>query len=376
MTRPLTVPFDETLDVQIAAARARNVIPPQEFYGKLPAEKRAQAFTVSGLARLDQIQSVADALAKAQAQGHTFEDFQQWAAGQDWSLPRHRVEVIYRNAVQTSYMAGHWRHFEEYAKLRPYLMYDAINDSRTRPHHLALDGVIKPVGDAFWHTHSAPAGHNCRCTLRSLDREEAQRRGGATQHPPAEGGPDEGWGYKPTGWSAILQRLKKEKLAAAHPVLAEVARQVLVDPPMPPLPRQMLDGLVQAAQDLGAELTLKNLWANAKKYEKHVDKRISSGHAQSLLDYQQKTFLTLANAQTIVVVVDKDPAMHATGKLAISGGDWLVLLSEQGRIVTSYPIDQSQPQFEQRHMEKGDQINEYEIDQATREELARLFGAR
>lgn len=56
---------------------------------------------------------------------------------------------------------------------------------------------------------------------------EALERGGSTQNIPAEGGPDEGWGYKPTGWSAILQRLKKEKLAAAHPVLAEVASRVL-----------------------------------------------------------------------------------------------------------------------------------------------------
>lgn len=227
MTRPLTVPFDETLDVQIAAARARNVIPPEQFYGRLPAEKRAQAFTVSGLARLDQIQAVADAMAQAQARGDTFADFQQWAEQQSWVLPRHRLEVIYRNAVQTSYMAGHWRHFEEYAKLRPYLMYDAINDSRTRPHHLALDGVIKPVGDAFWKTHSPPCGHNCRCSIRAIDRQEAMERGGTTQNLPAEGGPDEGWGYKPTGWSAILQRLKKEKLAAAHPVLAEVASRVL-----------------------------------------------------------------------------------------------------------------------------------------------------
>lgn len=218
MTRPLTVPFDETLDVQIAAARARNVIPPEQFYGQLPAEKRAQAFTVSGLARLDQIQAVADAMAQAQARGDTFADFQQWAEQQSWVLPRHRLEVIYRNAVQTSYMAGHWRHFEEYAKLRPYLMYDAINDSRTRPHHLALDGVIKPVGDVFWQTHSAPAGHNCRCSIRSLDRQEALERGGITQNPPTEGGADAGWGYKPTDafgglLKSIEQRLNRCNVA-------------------------------------------------------------------------------------------------------------------------------------------------------------------
>ena len=87
------IDFDADFDAQAAQARAQRVMLPKDFY-RLPAEKRAQAFTVSGLARLDQVQAVADALAKFQADGGTFEDFRKWAAGQDWSLPRHRLETI------------------------------------------------------------------------------------------------------------------------------------------------------------------------------------------------------------------------------------------------------------------------------------------
>jgi len=206
------IPFDLDADVAIAKARALGVIPPAQFYS-LPAEKRAQAFTVSGLAKLDQVQAVADALAKMQAEGGTLADFQKWAKTQDWSLPHHRLETIYRNAVQTAYQAGHWRSFEESAKALPYLMYDAINDSRVRPSHLALDGVIKPVDDAFWKTASPPLGHRCRCTLKQLSRAQAMAKGGVTQNVPAEGGADAGWGSDPREWGKTLGRLMRDRLA-------------------------------------------------------------------------------------------------------------------------------------------------------------------
>lgn len=117
-------------------------------------------------------------------------------------------------------MAGHWRRFEEAADDLPYLMYDAINDSRTRPSHLALDGVIRPVGDPFWQTHTPPLGHRCRCSLRQLSAIAAQRRGGVTQSIPADAMPDEGWGGDPRdAWrgldAALTGRLRQCDAGAA-----------------------------------------------------------------------------------------------------------------------------------------------------------------
>lgn len=221
----LSIDFGLPFDRAIAAARARRVTLPQAFYA-LPAEKRAEAFTVSGLGALDQVQGVLDELGRQLADGGTLADFKRWAATNDLGLPRHRLETIYRNGVQQAYNAGHWRRFEEDAQARPYLMYDAINDSRTRPAHRALDGVIRPVGDAFWRTHSPACGFRCRCRLLSLSPEEARARGGVTQIPPAEGRADEGWGHRPTNGfegprRAIEQRLTQctlwPKLARQKP---------------------------------------------------------------------------------------------------------------------------------------------------------------
>ncbi len=40
-------------------------------------------------------------------------------------------------------------------------MYDAINDNRVRPSHLAMDGIIRPVDDPFWAKNAPINGYRC-----------------------------------------------------------------------------------------------------------------------------------------------------------------------------------------------------------------------
>jgi hypothetical protein len=75
-------------------------------------------------------------------------------------------------------------------------MYDAINDSRTRPTHRALDNVIRHIDDPFWDTYYPPNGFRCRCSTISLTENQATSRGGVK--PPPEDGfpePDKGWDH-------------------------------------------------------------------------------------------------------------------------------------------------------------------------------------
>jgi len=90
-------------------------------------------------------------------------------------------------------------------------MYDAINDSRVRPSHLAQDGTIRPVHDPFWKAgHTPPRGYRCRCNLITLTEARAQARSGFDKNgqgtelnkvPALEDGspamPDTGWDYHP-----------------------------------------------------------------------------------------------------------------------------------------------------------------------------------
>lgn len=219
---PFSIAFDLPFDEAIEAARARKAVLPDAYYHQLPAEARRLAFTVSGLTALDQVQGVLDRMGKHLENGGTFADFKRWAASQPWELPKHRLETIFRNAVQTAYGAGHWRRFEETKDDRPYLMYDAVNDSRTRPAHRALDGIIRPVDDPFWLTHSPPMGHNCRCTLIQLDAEQAEirsRNGRGLNQPetPEMRADDDGWGRRPMQRDETLRNIIRERQSACLP---------------------------------------------------------------------------------------------------------------------------------------------------------------
>lgn len=61
--------FDVPFADAIAWARERKSVLPAEFCGVRLQAVRARAFTVSGLAALDQVQQVADSMAEATAQG-------------------------------------------------------------------------------------------------------------------------------------------------------------------------------------------------------------------------------------------------------------------------------------------------------------------
>ncbi len=222
----IAVAFDLPFAEAVAALQARRAVLPDDWY-MMPARAKKQAFSIAGLTALDQIEGVRDKLAEILRQGGSFKDFQEHAATLDWKVTPANLETIYRNAVQTAYNAGAWERFERGKANRPFLMYSAVDDSRTRPAHQAISGIIRPVDDAFWLDHSPPLGHRCRCRLLALTAAQAQARSrGANQGlnkavtpEMTADGPD--WGSKPAPLTAspstppALDSLEKKKLAAA-----------------------------------------------------------------------------------------------------------------------------------------------------------------
>jgi SPP1 gp7 family putative phage head morphogenesis protein len=86
-----------------------------------------------------------------------------------------RVETIFRTNVQTAYNVGKFKQQKESGA--KYLMYDAVDDSRTRPTHAALDGKVFPADDAIWQKWYPPNGFRCRCTTRGMSEAELKARG-------------------------------------------------------------------------------------------------------------------------------------------------------------------------------------------------------
>lgn len=187
-----------------------GIILPASFYSqKHAAEITEIAASGMKMASVDQIMAVVDALKKNVLDGgKTFNEFKQLAAQMNWELPAWRVDLVLRNHMQNVFQAGAWQTYEKWQASRPYLMYVAVNDSRTRPNHRLLHGVIRRVDDNdFWSRYAPPNGHNCRCSLHSLTEEEAMRRGGVTRRIPRGAGPDPGWDNHP--WKGRVASAKK-----------------------------------------------------------------------------------------------------------------------------------------------------------------------
>ncbi|MGN6893494.1 phage head morphogenesis protein, partial [Neisseria sp. P0015.S009] len=76
-----------------------------------------------------------------------------------------------------AYSAGQYQGYMANIDSRPYWMYDAVGDHRTRPAHAAMDGLVYRYDDPFWATFYPPNGYRCRCSVIALSERDMQRDG-------------------------------------------------------------------------------------------------------------------------------------------------------------------------------------------------------
>ena len=157
-------------------ARNKKIVLPDEFYS-MDLKTRQMATTVSFLSSLEQIETVIKAVNKSIADGGTFNDFQKLIAESEIILPKHYLDNVFRTNIQNAYGHGRWQQQQRNKAKRPYLIYSAINDSRVRPAHLALNRIVLPIDHPFWLTHYPPLGFRCRCTVIALTEKEALKYG-------------------------------------------------------------------------------------------------------------------------------------------------------------------------------------------------------
>jgi SPP1 gp7 family putative phage head morphogenesis protein len=152
----------------------------REFYD-LAEASRVNAFTVSGVAKMDMIVQIQESLGKVLSEGLSFGQWKESIADiihkLGWTGQGRRLGIIFRTNIQTAYSVGRWKQMQAVKALRPYWQYSAVNDSRTRPVHRALDKKVFPADHPFWKTFYPPNGHRCRCTVKSLSARQVKERG-------------------------------------------------------------------------------------------------------------------------------------------------------------------------------------------------------
>ena len=171
-------------------------------------QEHAKAFTIAKMMDADMLKDMKALIDQAIAQGESLRWFQEratpylqskgWWGKQLVTDPltgaqvtaqlgsAARLETIFRTNMMSAYAVGQWEQIQAQKAEAPYLLYDAIDDGRTRPEHRALDGVVRKVDDAFWKTHTPPLAWNCRCHLIQLSDDELEQFGIEKKAPPKE----------------------------------------------------------------------------------------------------------------------------------------------------------------------------------------------
>ncbi len=160
----------------IQFAVSRKIVLPDEFY-KLDLNTRQMATTVSFLSSIEQIEIVIKSVNQVLIDGGTFNDFKKLVEENEIILSEPYLKNVFRTNIQTAYGHGRWQQQQRNKAKRPYLMYVAINDSRVRPSHLALNRIIRHIDDPFWLKYYAPWDFMCRCTIIALTEEQALKYG-------------------------------------------------------------------------------------------------------------------------------------------------------------------------------------------------------
>lgn len=150
-----------------------------------------RAFTVAKAMKLDILQDLHDAVKETLDAGLTERDFKRnleptlrakgwWGRKEVLNKPTgelrmvqlgspERLSLIYEQNVQSMYSAGRYRSQMGFAKSRPYWMYVAILDARTRPAHAAMNGQIFRYDDPIWNSFYPPIDWRCRCRVEAHD---------------------------------------------------------------------------------------------------------------------------------------------------------------------------------------------------------------
>ena len=233
-----------------------------------------------------------------------------WTGKRAW-----RVDNIFRTNIQTAYNVGHYEQLEAEKDVVPYWQYSAVNDRRTRPTHLAMNGRVWPADHPIWNKWYPPNGYRCRCSVIGLTKGQVERRGlnveeddptdkpimgispktGREELMPRQLLPDPGFEMHPGKmWQELAGRTLSERLDSWHGKIAAPLLLEMIESPVfaawykQPAGLFPVGRLGQAhADELGATTRAVNLSAETAQKQRRNHPDISPAdyrHVQETID--------------------------------------------------------------------------------------------
>ncbi len=179
---------------------------------KASAEAKAKSFWMANQYKYDILADVKNSLIDALEKGYTGQQFQDavmqklrsrgYVPEQEGITPS-RLNSVFRNNVQSAYMAGNYKSLLESVDILPFWRMVVILDRRSSKICPPLKDIVARWDDPFWLTHFPPLHFFCRSTVLGMTEAQANKRGLnilstaetadlANSHPPAAG-----WSHNP-----------------------------------------------------------------------------------------------------------------------------------------------------------------------------------
>lgn len=191
---PDRLPFKQAIDF----FRSKIQLP-SSGWTDIWQQQHSLAFVVAGAAHDDLVSDLYNAIADAKWKGMGLPDFRksfdEIVAKHGWAhkgAPGWRSKVIYDTNITQAFNAGREQQMQAIKHLRPYAMYRHTSIEHPRLEHKAWNGLVLPLDDPWWDTHTPQNGWGCKCRKYSLSRIEASRewekrgRTGPDEAPPIE----------------------------------------------------------------------------------------------------------------------------------------------------------------------------------------------
>jgi SPP1 gp7 family putative phage head morphogenesis protein len=179
------VPFKEAADwIRNKPAVSR------EAFDKLLPELKPRAFTITGVRSFDVLEDIQRAIAtipevaiwddvRKDIAEKLFPDFIDPQADEEMQAKQRqaairRAELLIRTQGFQAYQAANHEAMSRNTDALPYWQYLSMEDSRVRPSHAALNGIVLPADSPFWKSHFPPWEWGCRCQVVPLSQTDVE----------------------------------------------------------------------------------------------------------------------------------------------------------------------------------------------------------
>lgn len=135
-------------------------------FGSTVQQLKQNIYKFSGAKAYQELALMNSHLVDENGKIRTYSDFKRKVDVVHQNYNQNHLQAEYQTAKRSAQASRQWKDIESNQDLFPNLKYMTVGDDRVRHDHALLQGIIKPVSDAFWNTHYPPNGWRCRCYVK------------------------------------------------------------------------------------------------------------------------------------------------------------------------------------------------------------------